>query len=81
MDHRDARHRDGYRRRTRAGRDAVLPESAVADPDKARVIACFRDLVDRGHAQWRTLDDGSIELRLNSGETYLLGPKTIARIA
>ena len=81
MDRRDARHRDAERGRTRAGHETILADGSITDPDKAQVMAYFRDLVDHGHAEWRMLDDGSVELRLNTGETYLLGSKTIARIA
>lgn len=54
---------------------------AAADPDKAPVMTYLRDLVNDGYAAWHTLEDGSIQLRLNTGETYLLEPKTITRLA
>ena len=52
-----------------------------ADSDKALVMAHFRGLVADGSAEWRTLDDGTIRLSLNTGETYLLKTMTITRIA
>ncbi len=34
-----------------------------------------------GFAEWQTLDCGTVRLRLNTGETYLLEQSTIKRIA
>jgi len=56
---------------------------AVVRPDaaKARVMACFRELVAGGHADWQALEDGNVRLRLRTGEVYLLGQTTITRLA
>jgi hypothetical protein len=51
------------------------------DPAKAHVIAHFRGLVADGLAEWQTLDDGTIRISLNTGETYLLNETNITRIA
>ena len=60
---------------------AALVIGVEADPAKAQVMAHFRGLVADGLAEWRTLDDGTIRLSLNTGETYLLKTMTITRIA
>jgi hypothetical protein len=52
-----------------------------ADPAKLLVMTYFRQLVADGHAQWHRLASGDIQLRLHSGETYLLAKTTITRIA
>jgi hypothetical protein len=52
-----------------------------SDPAKVRVMAHFRELVADGHAEWHTLESGEIELRLHSGEVYLLANTTVTRLA
>ena len=52
-----------------------------SDPAKVTVMGHFRELVADGFAEWQTLDDGTIRLRPITGETYLLEPATITRIA
>ena len=64
--------------------EAALEATAVlvqGDPAKAAVMNHFRKLVAAGFAEWQTLDDGTIRLRLVTGETYLLEPATVTRIA
>ena len=68
------------RLRAQAMADAVAVDFALGDPDKARVLAHFRDLVSDGYAEWHTQEDGTIQLRLNTGEIYLLGRTAITRI-
>jgi hypothetical protein len=60
--------------------DAII-DLAQADAAKLRVMACFRDLVADGYAEWHVLENGTIRLRLNTGEAYLLEKATITRIA
>ena len=43
-----------------------------ADPAKALVMTYFGQLVADGYAEWDMLDNGDIELRFNTGETFLL---------
>jgi hypothetical protein len=50
------------------------------DPDKLRVMAYFGKLVADGLAEWRRSEDGTVRLRLNTGETYLLEKATITRV-
>jgi hypothetical protein len=57
---------------------AVLTQS---DPAKVKVMGHFRKLVANGFAEWQTLDDETIRLRLMTGETYILEAATITRIA
>ena len=52
-----------------------------SDPAKVKVMRHFRKLVADGFAEWQTLDGGIIRLRLITGETYLLEPATVTRIA
>jgi hypothetical protein len=51
------------------------------DPAKVEVMGHLRKLVAAGLAEWQTPDDGTIRLRLVTGETYLLELTTITRIA
>jgi hypothetical protein len=59
----------------------VVAHLLHADPAKVLVMTHFRQLVADGHAQWHGLASGDIQLRLHSGETYLLAKTTITRIA
>lgn len=52
-----------------------------ADRAKALVIAGIGRLVRDGHANWRLSDTGDVELRLVTGEVFLLGSTTMTRIA
>jgi len=60
---------------------AALVNGVEPDPAKAHVMAHFRGLVADGLAEWQTLDDRIIRLRLNTGEIYLLKKTDITRIA
>jgi hypothetical protein len=51
------------------------------DPAKALVMTYFRRLVDDGHAEWHMLESGDIQLRLYTGEIYLLAKTVIVRLA
>ncbi len=42
---------------------------------------CIGDLVAGGFAEWDRLDDGDIQLRFNTGETFLLSETVIVRLA
>jgi hypothetical protein len=52
-----------------------------ADRAKALVVAGIGRLVDDGHASWGLSDSGDVELRLVTGEVFLLGGTTVTRIA
>jgi hypothetical protein len=52
-----------------------------ADPTKEYVLSCPAQLVLDGLAQCDMLDNGDMELRFSSGETYLLGNEVVTRTA
>lgn len=54
---------------------------AQDNPDKALVMTYIGQLVIDGTAEWKMLDNGEVEVRFTSGETYLLGKTTILRLA
>jgi hypothetical protein len=60
-----------------------VANAALVQSDSARIMVMgyFRELVANGFAEWRTLGDETTCLRLITGETYLLEPATITRIA
>src|SRR5690349_3872492 len=68
------------RERVQATSDATAA-LMLSDPAKTKVMGLLRELVAHGFAEWQTRDDGTIRLRLFTGETYLLGPATVTRIA
>jgi hypothetical protein len=43
-------------------------------------MAYFRKLVATGHAAWSTRENGDIELRLRTGEIYLLAKTSVTRL-
>lgn len=51
------------------------------NPDKALVMKYIGQLVADGYAEWTMLDNGEVEVRFTSGETYLLAETTILRLA
>jgi hypothetical protein len=73
------------KRLDRCVRGRVAPDATAvlmqSDPAKVAVMGHLRKLVAGGFAEWQTLDDGTIRLRLVTGETYLLEPATVTRIA
>jgi hypothetical protein len=56
---------------------------ALEDPDvaKALVMAELAHIVEEGGAVIATLESGTIELRLATGEVFHLGGKVVTRIA
>ena len=75
-----ARTSRGRRPRTEAASDA-FGALARDNPDKALVMAHIDRLVADGFAVWERHDNGEIEVRFSSGETYLLAEATILRLA
>lgn len=59
----------------------ALVALAQDNPDKALVMRYIGQLVADGYAEWAMLDNGEIEVRFTSGETYLLAETTILRLA
>ncbi|MGX1790417.1 hypothetical protein ACWIGM_26960 [Bosea sp. NPDC055332] len=71
-------------RRSLPGTQAAIAELVALardNPDKALVMAHIGQLVANGFAVWEKLDNGEIEVRFVSGETYLLAETTILRLA
>jgi hypothetical protein len=60
---------------------AAIAALVQSDPAKVKVMGYCRKLVAEGFAEWQTLDDGNVRLRRITGETYLLEPATVTRIA
>ena len=59
----------------------ALVALAKDNPDKARVMRYIGQLVADGFAAWEMLENGEVEVRFTSGETYLLSETTILRLA
>lgn len=76
---------DAKTSRCRLPRAEEAIETLVAlahdDPDKALVMRYIGQLVADGFAVWDRLDNGDVEVRFISGETYLLAGTTILRLA
>lgn len=80
--------RGGFDARTSGGKlpgteEAIDALVALArdNPDKALVMSYIGQLVADGFAAWEMLDNGEVEVRFTSGETYLLAETTILRLA
>lgn len=74
----------GMKHGSKPGSSMEAPEpiaKSSADRAKALVIAGIGRLVRDGHANWRLSDTGDVELRLVTGEVFLLGSTTMTRIA
>jgi hypothetical protein len=52
-----------------------------ADPAKKLVTKYVRQLVAEGLAEWDVLDNGRVQVRFNTGETFLLAETAITRLA
>lgn len=76
----DARTSGGKRPGTEEAIDAFVA-LARDNPDKALVMSYIGRLVADGFAAWEMLDNGEVEVRFTSGETYLLAETTILRLA
>ena len=53
----------------------------AADPAKALVMTYVRRLVVDGYAEWDVVENGDIQLRFHTGETFLFARTMIIRIA
>lgn len=71
------------RRRLSGTEEAIhaLVALAQGNLDKALIMTYIGRLVADGYAAWDILDNGEIEVRFMSGETYLLAETTILRLA
>lgn len=57
---------------------AVSTRAQVA---KSLVLTAIGELVDAGKAEWNPTATGQIELRLLTGEVFMLGEASVTRIA
>jgi hypothetical protein len=60
---------------------AAIAALVQSDPAKIKVMNYCCKLVAEGFAEWQTLENGTIRLRLITGEMYLLEQATVTRIA
>jgi hypothetical protein len=76
-------HMRADRRAGPAARQAVGTLVALADgnPDKALVMKYIGQLAAAGFAELQMRENGEVEARFTSGETYLFADKTILRLA
>ena len=74
---------DARKKRRRLPRTALEAFARLArgDPDRALVLNYIGQLAANGFAIWNLLDNGEIEVRLISGETYVLSRTTILRLS
>jgi hypothetical protein len=56
---------------------------AVSHPEDAKlqVLAAIVELIDAGKAEWNRNASGEVELRLLSGEVFVLGEISVTRVA
>jgi hypothetical protein len=59
----------------------VEPDAASVDPSKSLVMASIGQLVSNGQAEWTLGCAGKVELRLMTGEVFLLDDDAVTRIA
>ncbi|TPK57690.1 hypothetical protein FJ546_25485 [Mesorhizobium sp. B2-4-19] len=67
-------------RSSAAGANIEIANGAAIDA-KSQVLAAIGKLVDAGKAEWGRTASGEIELRLLSGEVFLLGEVSVTRVA
>jgi hypothetical protein len=57
-----------------------IAECIYADPAKTLAMTYIGKLICAGHAEWRALENGEVELRFFTGELFLLANTTIIRL-
>ncbi|RWP04063.1 hypothetical protein [Mesorhizobium sp.] len=57
------------------------PPPAIAPKRRNQVMAAIGGLVDEGRAEWNHTATGEIELRLLSGEVFVLSEMSVTRVA
>lgn len=67
-------------RSSTAGANIEIANAAAIDA-KSQVLAAIGELVDHGKAEWTRTATGEVELRLLSGEVFVLGEVTVTRVA
>ncbi len=70
-------------RSSAAGANIEIATGVAVDRADARslVLAAIGELVDAGNAEWSRSGTGEIELRLLSGEVFVLGEVSVTRVA
>ncbi|MCH4554797.1 hypothetical protein ACVILI_005021 [Mesorhizobium sp. USDA 4775] len=63
-----------------AGANIEIANGAAIDA-MTQVLAAIGELVDDGKAVWSRTASGEVELRLLSGEVFLLGEVSVTRVA
>ena len=63
-----------------AGANIEIANGAAIDA-KTQVLAAIGELVDDGKAVWSRTASGEVELRLLSGEVFVLGEVSATRVA
>jgi len=63
-----------------AGANIEIANGAAIDA-KTQVLAAIGELVDDGKAVWSRTASGEVELRLLSGEVFVLGEVSVTRVA
>ncbi|TGQ86357.1 hypothetical protein EN851_30385 [Mesorhizobium sp. M8A.F.Ca.ET.208.01.1.1] len=65
---------------TTGANSQIANGAAVREDAKALVMAAIGELVHGGKAEWNRTATGEIELRLLSGEVFLLGEMSVTRV-
>ncbi len=70
-------------RSSATGANIEIANGAAVDLEdaKSRILAAIGELVDEGKAEWHRTGTGEIELRLVSGEVFVLGEVSVTRVA
>ena len=78
------RARNARTRRAKTGRTVAafdnIGDRLCGDPAKALVMTHIGQCVHDGYAEWTMLDNGDVELRLFSGEVFLLADAAMTRV-
>ncbi|TIU45271.1 MAG: hypothetical protein E5W19_31195 [Mesorhizobium sp.] len=73
--------REMVRSPTTGANSQIANGAAVREDAKALVMAAIGTLVEDGKAEWSRMANGEFELRLISGEVFLLGEACVTRVA
>ncbi|TGV13511.1 hypothetical protein EN816_16650 [Mesorhizobium sp. M8A.F.Ca.ET.173.01.1.1] len=65
---------------TTGANSQIANGAAVREDAKALVMAAIGTLVEDGKAEWSRMATGEIELRLVSGEVFVLGEMSVTRV-
>ena len=76
----DARNGRHARAETDETFDAVAA-LAAGNPDRELVLSHVARMVADGLAAWNIFDNGEIEVRFNTGETFIFAETTVLRLA